>query len=126
VCASRAWTFRRQSLGCSPLQLLQLIKNGSHAVVPSRRLDVCTDSVDNIFIECADKAGSDYLVTELLVTDCLHRVDGGSTQGGEDAGRSGAEEKDRGYSGEEEGARVAVWGPVSEQLVEGKEDQESA
>jgi uncharacterized protein len=41
------------------LQLLQLIKNSSHIVVPSRRLDVCSDSDDNVFLECADKAGAD-------------------------------------------------------------------
>jgi predicted nucleic acid-binding protein len=45
------------------LQLLQLIKNSSHIVVPSRRLDVCSDSDDNVFVECADKAGADYLIT---------------------------------------------------------------
>jgi hypothetical protein len=30
------------------VQLLQLIKNSSHVVVPSRRLDVCSDSDDNV------------------------------------------------------------------------------
>ena len=45
------------------LQLLQLIKNSSHVVVPSRRLDVCSDPDDNVFIEWADKAGADYLIT---------------------------------------------------------------
>ncbi len=45
------------------LRLLRLIKNSGHVVVPSRRLDVCSDSDDNIFLECADKAGADYLVT---------------------------------------------------------------
>ena len=37
------------------LQLLQLIKNSSHVVVPSRRLEVCSDPDDNVFLECADK-----------------------------------------------------------------------
>jgi uncharacterized protein len=45
------------------LQLLQLIKNRSHVVVPSRRLEVCSDPDDNVFVECADKAGADYLIT---------------------------------------------------------------
>ena len=45
------------------LQVLQPIKNSSHVVVPSRRLDVCSDSDDNVFLECADKAGADYLIT---------------------------------------------------------------
>jgi putative PIN family toxin of toxin-antitoxin system len=45
------------------LQLLQLIKNSGHVVKPSRRLDVCSDPDDNAFLECADKAGADYLIT---------------------------------------------------------------
>jgi uncharacterized protein len=45
------------------LQLLQLIKNNGHIVDPSRRLDVCSDPDDNVFLECADKAGADYLIT---------------------------------------------------------------
>jgi len=45
------------------LQLLQLVKNHSHAVTPARRLDVTTDPADNIFLECADAARADYLVT---------------------------------------------------------------
>jgi uncharacterized protein len=44
-------------------QLLQLIKNHSHIVAPSRRLDVTSDPDDNIFIECADQASADYLIT---------------------------------------------------------------
>jgi putative PIN family toxin of toxin-antitoxin system len=45
------------------LQLLQLIKNHGHLVAPSRRLEVASDPDDNIFIECADAARADYLVT---------------------------------------------------------------
>ncbi len=45
------------------LQLLQLIKNHSHTVVPARQLEAITDPSDNIFLECADAAGADYLVT---------------------------------------------------------------
>jgi putative PIN family toxin of toxin-antitoxin system len=44
-------------------QLLQLIKNRSYAVVPARRLEVASDPDDNIFVECADAARADYLVT---------------------------------------------------------------
>ena len=44
-------------------QLLQLIKNHRHTVVPTRRLDVTSDPDDNMFLECADAARADYLVT---------------------------------------------------------------
>jgi putative PIN family toxin of toxin-antitoxin system len=44
-------------------QLLQLIKNHSHLVVPSRPLEVTSDPDDNIFVECADAARADYLIT---------------------------------------------------------------
>jgi putative PIN family toxin of toxin-antitoxin system len=45
------------------LQLLQHIKNNVHIVTPSRRLDVCSDPDDNVFLECADNAGADYLIS---------------------------------------------------------------
>jgi putative PIN family toxin of toxin-antitoxin system len=44
-------------------QLLQLIKNSSRLIAPSRRLEVTSDPDDNIFIECADAARADYLIT---------------------------------------------------------------
>jgi putative PIN family toxin of toxin-antitoxin system len=44
-------------------QLLQLIKNHSYTVVPTRRLDVTSDPDDNMFLECADAGRADYLVT---------------------------------------------------------------
>jgi uncharacterized protein len=44
-------------------QLLQLIKNHSHIVAPTQRLQVTSDPDDNIFLECADAARADYLVT---------------------------------------------------------------
>jgi putative PIN family toxin of toxin-antitoxin system len=44
-------------------QLLQLIRNHCHIVVPSRRLEVASDPDDNMFLECADIAKADYLVT---------------------------------------------------------------
>jgi len=45
------------------LQLLQLIKSHSHTVLPTRQLEATTDPDDNIFLECADAARADYLVT---------------------------------------------------------------
>jgi uncharacterized protein len=45
------------------LQLLQLIKNHSHLVAPSRTLEITSDPDDNIFLECADSARADYLIT---------------------------------------------------------------
>ncbi len=45
------------------LRLLQLIKNRSYLVTPSRHLQVASDPDDNIFIECADAARADYLIT---------------------------------------------------------------
>ena len=44
-------------------QLIQLIRNRSNLVVPSRRLEVSGDPDDNRFLECADAARADYLVT---------------------------------------------------------------
>jgi uncharacterized protein len=44
-------------------QLLQLIKNHSHIVTPTRRLEICSDADDNVFVECADAARADYLIT---------------------------------------------------------------
>lgn len=44
-------------------QLLQLIKNHSHIVAPSRRLELASDPDDNMFLECADAARADYLIT---------------------------------------------------------------
>ena len=42
---------------------MQLIRNRSHAVTPARRLQVTPDPDDNKFLECADAARADYLVT---------------------------------------------------------------
>jgi putative PIN family toxin of toxin-antitoxin system len=44
-------------------QVLQLVKNRSYMVVPTRRLQVASDPHDNMFVECADAARADYLVT---------------------------------------------------------------
>jgi len=45
------------------LQFLQLIRNHSHLVDSSRTLHVATDDDDNVFLECADAARADYLIT---------------------------------------------------------------
>jgi putative PIN family toxin of toxin-antitoxin system len=45
------------------LQILQLIRNRSHLVAPTRTLSVASDPDDNIFLECADAARADYLIT---------------------------------------------------------------
>ena len=45
------------------LQLLQLIRNNRRIVAPSRHLEVASDPDDNMFLECADTAKADYLVT---------------------------------------------------------------
>jgi putative PIN family toxin of toxin-antitoxin system len=44
-------------------QFLALIKRHSYVVAPTRRLEVTHDPDDNIFLECADAARADYLVT---------------------------------------------------------------
>ena len=44
-------------------QLLQLIKNHARVVTPSRPLQVTSDPGDDMFIECADAARADYLLT---------------------------------------------------------------
>ena len=44
-------------------QLLQLIKNHTRVVTPSRVPQVTSDPDDNIFVECSDAARADYLVT---------------------------------------------------------------
>lgn len=44
-------------------QLLQLIKNHCYTVAPTRLLEVTSDPDDNRFLECADTARADYLVT---------------------------------------------------------------
>ena len=44
-------------------QLLDLIGNRAHVVSPDRTMRVTSDPDDNIFVECADTARADYLVT---------------------------------------------------------------
>ena len=45
------------------LQLLQMIANRSHVVHPTRRIKAAKDPDDDIFIECADAARADFLIT---------------------------------------------------------------
>ena len=44
-------------------QVLQLTRNRSHIVRPKQRLDVAPDPEDNKFLECADAARADYIIT---------------------------------------------------------------
>jgi uncharacterized protein len=44
-------------------QLLQLIRNRAHKIGPAYPLQVTRDPGDNKFLECADAARADYLVT---------------------------------------------------------------
>jgi predicted nucleic acid-binding protein len=44
-------------------QLLQLIRNRVRSVPPARTPQVASVPDDNIFLECADAARTDYLVT---------------------------------------------------------------
>jgi len=45
------------------LQLLQLIRTRSYLVIPSGPLHITSDPADNVFLECADAARADYLVS---------------------------------------------------------------
>jgi len=44
-------------------RFLQLIANRAYVVSPVRQLAVTPDPDDNIFLECADSARADYLIT---------------------------------------------------------------
>ena len=44
-------------------QLLQLIRNRSRLISTPRRVEAALDPDDDIFLECADAAGADYLIT---------------------------------------------------------------
>jgi putative PIN family toxin of toxin-antitoxin system len=45
------------------LHFLQLIKNHAYTVTASHELEICGDSDDNIFLESAEAARADYLIT---------------------------------------------------------------
>jgi uncharacterized protein len=56
----------RPELGISKglrLQVLQLLKNRARMVRPTRTLRVAKDPDDDIFLECADAARADYLIS---------------------------------------------------------------
>ena len=44
-------------------QLLQLVRSHAHRIIPSQPVEVTRDPDDNKFLECADAARADYLVT---------------------------------------------------------------
>jgi uncharacterized protein len=44
-------------------QYLQLIKRNARFVAPAAQIQVTTDPHDNKFVECADAARADYLIT---------------------------------------------------------------
>lgn len=44
-------------------QLLQLIENRTHLIKPARLRQVTADPTDSMFVECADAARADYLIT---------------------------------------------------------------
>jgi putative PIN family toxin of toxin-antitoxin system len=44
-------------------QFLDLVKRHAQVVKPTRRLQVASDPDDDKFLECAEAAGADYLVT---------------------------------------------------------------
>jgi putative PIN family toxin of toxin-antitoxin system len=44
-------------------QLFDLIRKRAHLVDPARTVQAANDPADNIFMECADAARADYLVT---------------------------------------------------------------
>ena len=45
------------------LQFLQLIKNHANVVISAHLPQLTLDPADNIFLECADAARADYLIT---------------------------------------------------------------
>jgi putative PIN family toxin of toxin-antitoxin system len=47
----------------SQMRLMQQIMNRAHMVKPSHRIEAALDPDDNIFLECADAARADYLIT---------------------------------------------------------------
>lgn len=44
-------------------QFLKLVTNRARVILPKRRLEVSADPDDNKFLECAEAASADYLVT---------------------------------------------------------------
>lgn len=44
-------------------RFVQMVQNRGHLVKPAKRISVTGDPKDNIFLECADAARADYLIT---------------------------------------------------------------
>jgi len=44
-------------------QFMELVSNHGRVVAPQRKLQVCRDPDANIFLECAEAARTDYLIT---------------------------------------------------------------
>lgn len=44
-------------------QLMQLLRNRARLISPAKRFQITSDPKDNVFLECADAARADYLVT---------------------------------------------------------------
>ncbi len=45
-------------------QFFEFIRNHTHVVSPSYSIQAASDPDDNIFLECADEARADYLITD--------------------------------------------------------------
>lgn len=57
---------RREKFGIDPAKVaesLRMLKSAARLVHPKRKLSVASDPDDNKFLECAEAAGADYLVT---------------------------------------------------------------
>jgi uncharacterized protein len=66
ILAEYTGVLHRKKLRIDPAaadESLQLIRNRARMVRPRRRLAVSPDPDDNRFLECAETAGADYLVT---------------------------------------------------------------
>ena len=66
ILSEYGWVMSRPALR-TPMagrrRLLQLIRNRAHVVVPKYRIRAAADPDDDIFLECADAARADYLIT---------------------------------------------------------------
>ena len=62
-------SFHRRNTGRKVLakvlqaQFLQLVKNRAHVIRPSRPVKAALDGNDDKFLECAEEARADYLIT---------------------------------------------------------------
>jgi uncharacterized protein len=53
----------RRGLQLKLLELLELIADRARLISPSRVVQAASDPADDIFLECADEARADYLIT---------------------------------------------------------------